>query len=476
MCMRQIILILLLFLGGSQILSSQVQTLVFGKIIDPITDNVETRFLVDPISAQQKVSQTILDADGSFLIVLNFDSARFVDLIHGKEKTRLFIIPGQEYHLSFEGKALIKSLKTQDRDNQFLQEFQEEIGWAFYDNSIHGMPALLTPRTMYNQLKPLGWNARFIWLDNERRQVNHYLRMHPKIATISPDLSKHLLDYVKFQMLSVQLRFIQPDSLSNQLSTQFYDELKKVNLTTLGNSNLGYYQMFLDEYAWFQLENNSKGVDYFEDWKAFYDLVETELTEVNPAVIDIILGRLLYRNLNPKKAQAIAPYLDKYLKRNQSDANAQAVLNRYQLAAKYADGTSAPDFTLRDLSGNEVKLSDLKGKIVYLSFWASWCSRCIEEMSAAKENRAKLMKEDDLVFLYVSIDDKESTWKNHYMVPLTSGKHLYAPGAKSKVAKDYGLLSLPRYFLIDKNGKFVSKFPKSSEPAFIDFIQAELNK
>ncbi len=55
------------------------------------------------------------------------------------------------------------------------------------------------------------------------------------------------------------------------------------------------------------------------------------------------------------------------------------------LEAKPFPGHPAPDFTLEDLDGNEVSLSSLRGKAVYLNFWATWCTPCVKEMPSLQE-------------------------------------------------------------------------------------------
>ena len=71
---------------------------------------------------------------------------------------------------------------------------------------------------------------------------------------------------------------------------------------------------------------------------------------------------------------------------------------------------AAPDFTLRDLDGQEVSLSGLKGKVVVMSFWATWCGPCKEEMPHLFEMYKKY-GEQGLVILSISTDDARSASK-----------------------------------------------------------------
>lgn len=125
-------------------------------------------------------------------------------------------------------------------------------------------------------------------------------------------------------------------------------------------------------------------------------------------------------------------------------------------APELARNQSAIDFSLKDISDKEVKLSDFKGKGVFLNFWATWCSSCREEMPSMQELHEKFQKEN-FVILAVSIDRggagavKPFVNKNRYTF-----KVLLDPGGR--VASLYKVSGIPSAFIIDKNGKIVDRF------------------
>lgn len=111
----------------------------------------------------------------------------------------------------------------------------------------------------------------------------------------------------------------------------------------------------------------------------------------------------------------------------------------------------APDFTLKDANGKSVHLSDFRGKVVLLDFWATWCGPCrIEIPWFTDMERQK--KDKGFAVIGVSMDDDGwkvvkpfvSEMKMNYRVLL----------GNDQVAKDYGGLdALPTTFLIDRNGR-----------------------
>ncbi|MEM6717957.1 MAG: TlpA disulfide reductase family protein [Bacteroidota bacterium] len=131
-------------------------------------------------------------------------------------------------------------------------------------------------------------------------------------------------------------------------------------------------------------------------------------------------------------------------------------------------GEKAPNFQLEDAQGNPVKLSDYKGKVVYIDFWGTWCSPCIQEIPEAMKLQEKY-KDDPVVFLYVALEyDQENVdnWKNFiqgkderfqkYLDKPFPGVHVVARKQfNNKEIAPYKLNFAPTYVLIDQQGTIV---------------------
>ncbi len=116
--------------------------------------------------------------------------------------------------------------------------------------------------------------------------------------------------------------------------------------------------------------------------------------------------------------------------------------------------TSAPDFTLKDLSGETVRLRDLRGKVVFLNFWATWCPPCQLEMPMME----KLHKEfgnQGLVIL--AINNLEGSKEIKAFIKQHNLTFTTLLDEKGKVFELYRTWSLPTTYLIGKNGEVVGK-------------------
>lgn len=120
------------------------------------------------------------------------------------------------------------------------------------------------------------------------------------------------------------------------------------------------------------------------------------------------------------------------------------------------DAPMAPDFSLTNLQGETVKLSDYKGKVVILNFWASWCPPCIAEMPDFDKVNKELIKENDAVILAVNLTDgnRETEEKARKFIN-DKGYSLNVLFDKESVAaRLYDIKSIPTTYMINRDGSF----------------------
>ena len=118
-------------------------------------------------------------------------------------------------------------------------------------------------------------------------------------------------------------------------------------------------------------------------------------------------------------------------------------------------GNIAPDFTLTDMQGQQVSLSQFRGKVVIVNFWATWCPPCREEMPSM-EKLYRDYQDKGLVMLAVNVDEngKQAVAKFLQRTPHSFPILL---DSENVAQNTYGVFRFPESFIIDRNGVVVEK-------------------
>lgn len=127
--------------------------------------------------------------------------------------------------------------------------------------------------------------------------------------------------------------------------------------------------------------------------------------------------------------------------------------------AAHSENPMAPDFTLPTVDGKELKLSDLKGKVVVLDFWATWCPPCRRGIPDLIELK-KEYKDQGFEIVGISVD-KITRGTEGRIVPFMKEYGINYPvvhGDMSVAQKFGGIRSIPTSFVIDRKGKIITSF------------------
>jgi cytochrome c biogenesis protein CcmG/thiol:disulfide interchange protein DsbE len=141
-------------------------------------------------------------------------------------------------------------------------------------------------------------------------------------------------------------------------------------------------------------------------------------------------------------------------------------------------GDQIPDFTLNLFSGYEhqgqsqVKLSDLRGKVVVLNFWASWCKPCEQEAAELQQAWDKYGPSGDVVFLgadYVDTEPEARVYLQKFGIKYANG-----PDMGTRISQMFRIRGVPETYFIDKQG--VLQYVKIGPFASVDEISTQIDK
>jgi Thiol-disulfide isomerase and thioredoxins len=145
---------------------------------------------------------------------------------------------------------------------------------------------------------------------------------------------------------------------------------------------------------------------------------------------------------------------------------------RIEKISKLVQGTSVADMQLVDTKGKKVKLSDFKGKVIYIDFWATWCGPCKQELPHYSKLIEKFKGNKDIVFISISMDDTKEKWLSFIAKDATPSIQLY-PVDKNALMKQWQISGIPRFVLIGKDFSIADAL--ADRPSSKEIIEKKIN-
>lgn len=173
-----------------------------------------------------------------------------------------------------------------------------------------------------------------------------------------------------------------------------------------------------------------------------------------------------------ERAILTKPFLDKFVRGPYYTKLTNDINKKENELANLKIGDSAPAFSLPDEKGNLHSLSDFKGKIIVLDFWASWCLPCRYETPYMKKLVEKYRNDDRLCFVSIAVRDRKDAWLKALKKDAPSWLQLFDD--TDHVGKSYFTQSIPKFVLINSKGK-ISSFD-APEPSKGDQLEDLLKK
>lgn len=161
------------------------------------------------------------------------------------------------------------------------------------------------------------------------------------------------------------------------------------------------------------------------------------------------------------EAEDPKPILDLYLSLSHTDSLQARVRKTYQAMYdanhQIYPGNVAPDFSFTDTKGATHRQSELRGKLLLVDIWGTWCVPCIEEIPYLKQLHEKYGKRADVSIMSIACDKQAARWKTFL------GKHnmpwhqyLITPAGDKVLDNVYHVVGIPRFIVVGRDGKIIS--------------------
>ncbi len=404
------------------------------------------------LSYSDKTDTCYLDAADEFKFNIDLKKGDYFRFVHGKENTTLYIAPGDSIFLLLNPEEFDESIEYSgtgaEKNNYLAQRFLlDESHQADMKNKW-----LLPPDSFLLAHESYNYSMKSL-LDS----FNNTHLLHQEF-TKSEEMRLTIANAIeKMKYPSYHTYYAKKENVD--LPENYYGFIDLIDLkekTWFDIKGFNYYLKYLVNYkANILLESNKilnkrAHSQTLARLKVVPDLLDN-IEERNKKLFDIMSDHVEYQDIN--NIDSLFNDFSLLCSDSVFIARIDSGIKSWQ---KLSQGMPAPGFNCVDADGKEYQLKDFQGKYVYLDIWATWCGPCRKEIpELEKLNHDYAGKNINIIS--ISVDNTQEPWKEMLEERKLTGIQLYAPDAwKSEVAKAYKVRSIPRFILIDKEGKMIN--------------------
>ena len=402
-----------------------------------------------------------LNSDNKFVVKLDSVETGYFTFRHGNEIATVYLRPGDSLNLSLDTKKFDETIAfggSAEAQNNYLaarvlQDDEQMSSPELYKVEEERFLEIIDS---VNQAKEKLFETHSVNIED-----NEFLSTEK--TKLKLQVYNHKFTYKGYH------KYLTGDTTFD-VSSNFYDFISDVDVNNPSLLKVREYKSYLNNFISHKVDELSESdstIDLSDvEGYAKANVKAIEVSIENTEVKTTLLGDMLSSYLSYLSTEYAESLISKINEWDTKQEFAPAINEKWERLKLVAPGVMSPDFNYVTNTGDSVSLSDYRGKLVYIDVWATWCGPCLRELPHLEEMQEE-MKDMDVVFMSISIDDTPEPWAKMVEEKEMKGVQVYAQGAwNSSFAKDYVIQAIPRFILIDKEGKIItSNAPRPSGDA-----------
>ena len=410
--------------------------------------------LINELTGEEVKYSGVIKDNNELHISIEIDYPQIVRFVLEEDEIEIFVRPiDKKVSFRYNMKDMKGSLFfTGDReaDNNFLKAYHSNFLSIDGEKEIYSKGFLNTKfeNDLAQKAKSYGIQDYFDYINREMKYQQDYMN---RTATISPELRNYLRNELNWDFETRKFAYFifNEDRIpANQLSDYWlkYRLLQTVDINDDRSLAYPVFQNLLSAFIHYLNLENPVDVSSGDDIH-YYRFVERNLNAKSKSFMQAKLMLNAFRMGDPQMAQKKFKEFKRY---NQYPEYTSALETWFGTQMQYLKKKTVPNFTFQNLDNTAQTLENLRGKVVYVSLWASWCRPCIEGFEETRATREQL-HQSGVVMLNVNLDRTEAIWKQtlpKYNIPGTHVFGLDLGDFQEQMKFD----TLPFYIVVDKFG------------------------
>lgn len=381
-----------------------------------------------------KVTEVSVGTDGTFSSMVKLSQDSYVTLKCGRHIVKMY---------AFAGRDLTVNYNLEDRERIFNGDSKHLCEY------LESKKSIAEKRDWYS-LGEDEFLEEVRFFNEERKEIlldqNFNEEFNIKeLACMEYETYTFVLNYVPYHGYSVEGEYVPSNKITDFCNNADFNKSELLKLSeyrefiNLRATERGYTKNKSDQ----KLNMTLESANFIRDLNTLPEIKSYMIFNlVKPYVERRGTGAEIYSQLytifidlckDPEKVEEVAKFAAKW--------------------DKIAKGQPSPSFALKDINGETVSLTDLKGKYIYIDVWATWCGPCLGEIPHLMKLEEE-MHGKDVTFVSLSTDRNKEQWENFVKKKEMGGVQLINDPSCT-FCKDYMIFGIPRFILLDKEGRIV---------------------